>query len=100
MSIDSALATIDYRHHKLRRAALNPFFSQQSVRALQPVIQERADAVLAALLRYTESNGSTPLNLMYPFSAYTNGAPPRTPLAIITDEQMSSTSMHSLGVTT
>lgn len=73
---DSALATIDHGHHKLRRAALNPFFSTQVVRSLQPVVEERADALLAALLKYVHTHGSTPVDVMYPFSAFTNGTMP------------------------
>lgn len=36
----SGFATVDHDHHRLRRAALNPFFSKQKVTALQPIIQE------------------------------------------------------------
>jgi hypothetical protein len=65
---DSALATVDHDHHRLRRAAVAPFFSTQSVRRLQPVIEERVDALLDRLrgLRGV-------VDLMYPFSAFTNG---------------------------
>jgi hypothetical protein len=65
---DSALATIDHDHHRLRRGAVAPFFSTQSVRLLQPVIEERVDALLERLrgLRGV-------VDLMYPFSAFTNG---------------------------
>ncbi|POR36854.1 Trichodiene oxygenase [Tolypocladium paradoxum] len=45
-----ALATIDHNLHKLRRSALNPFFSTQSVRNLQPVLEERVNALLNALM--------------------------------------------------
>ncbi|KAI4867321.1 cytochrome P450 [Hypoxylon rubiginosum] len=36
----SILATKDHDHHRRRRAVLNPFFSQQNVRRLEPVIND------------------------------------------------------------
>ncbi|KFA69829.1 hypothetical protein S40285_02466 [Stachybotrys chlorohalonatus IBT 40285] len=69
---DSALATIDHSHHRLRKNALNPFFSSQKVRSLQPVIEERVDALLRAILKYANTTRGLPLNVMYPFSAFTN----------------------------
>ncbi|KAH6973674.1 cytochrome P450 [Ilyonectria sp. MPI-CAGE-AT-0026] len=68
----SALATVDHNLHKLRRSALNPFFSTQSVRKLQPVIEERGDALLDSFRNYARVSNGQPLDVMYPFSAYTN----------------------------
>ncbi|KJZ75747.1 hypothetical protein HIM_04904 [Hirsutella minnesotensis 3608] len=68
----SALATIDHHHHRLRRNVLNPFFSTQSVRKLQPILEERVDALLNALASYATARGQEPLNIMYPFSAFSN----------------------------
>ncbi|KID72479.1 Cytochrome P450 family protein, partial [Metarhizium brunneum ARSEF 3297] len=70
---DSSLATIDHDHHKLRRSALNAFFSTHSVRNLQPVIEERVDSLLEAFHKYAATQCGTPINIMYPFSAFTNG---------------------------
>lgn len=70
---ESALATVDHNLHKLRRSALNPFFSTQSVRKLQPVIEERGDALLDSFRNYARVSNGQPLDVMYPFSAYTNG---------------------------
>ncbi|KYK59874.1 hypothetical protein DCS_01008 [Drechmeria coniospora] len=67
-----ALATLDHYHHKLRRSALNPFFSTQSVRNLQPVLDERVNALLEALERCATRQRGRPLNVMYPFSAFSN----------------------------
>ncbi|KAF7512989.1 hypothetical protein GJ744_011255 [Endocarpon pusillum] len=39
----SGFATVDHDLHRLRRAAINPFFSKQKVTALQPVIQRLVD---------------------------------------------------------
>ncbi|KAL6410305.1 hypothetical protein AUP68_06722 [Ilyonectria robusta] len=69
---ESALATVDHNLHKLRRSALNPFFSTQSVRKLQPVIEERGDALLDSFRNYARVSNGQPLDVMYPFSAYTN----------------------------
>ncbi|OHF03422.1 hypothetical protein CORC01_01141 [Colletotrichum orchidophilum] len=70
-SPESALATVNHDHHKLRRAALNPFFSTQTVRKLQPVIEERVDALLDRLLELSKRSDE-PVDVMYPFSAFTN----------------------------
>ncbi|KAG5941373.1 hypothetical protein E4U53_007416 [Claviceps sorghi] len=69
---NSALATIDHDQHKLRRSALNPFFSTQSVRNLQSVIEERVDSLLDVLYKYAATRERRPLDIMYPFSAFTN----------------------------
>lgn len=63
----------------MRRAALIPFFSTQSVRNLQPILEERADALLNALVRYGTTRKAEPLNIMYPFSAFSNGNVPPLP---------------------
>jgi len=67
----STLATVDHNHHQMRRNALNPFFSTQTVHRLQSVVEERADALLDALVKYAKSHQGKPLNVMYPFSAFT-----------------------------
>lgn len=38
---NSTFATVEHAKHKVRRAALNPYFSATSVRRLQPLIDER-----------------------------------------------------------
>ncbi|KAG6297617.1 hypothetical protein E4U46_005759 [Claviceps purpurea] len=71
-SLDSALATISHDHHRIRRSAINPFFSTQSVRNLQAVIEERVDSLLEALYKVAASRDRQPLDFLYPFSAFTN----------------------------
>ena len=68
----STLSAIDHDLHKLRRAAINPFFSTQSVRNLQPVIEERVDALLTRLHADGKSPDKKPIDILYPFSAFTN----------------------------
>ncbi|OAQ97404.1 hypothetical protein LLEC1_02670 [Akanthomyces lecanii] len=71
-ALDSGLATLDHDHHRLRRTPLNQFFSTKSVRNLQPIIEERVDQLLRRLRREGQDRPTEPLDLMYPFSAYTN----------------------------
>src|SRR6185436_10574162 len=51
----SAFATNQHEHHRLRRSALNPFFSGRSVRALEPVILQTVDRLCA---RFDEASHS------------------------------------------
>ncbi|KAK0656434.1 cytochrome P450 CYP542B3 [Cercophora newfieldiana] len=69
---NSVIGTVEHDLHKMRRAALNPFFSQQSVRKLQPVLEERVNALLARLHADGKSASKHPIDILYPFSAFTN----------------------------
>lgn len=71
--LDSGLATLDHDHHRIRRAPLNQFFSYKSVRDLQPIIEERVDQLLGRLRDEGKTRPTEPIDVMYPFSAYTNG---------------------------
>lgn len=42
-SPDVAFATVDHDLHRVRRAALNPFFFKKNVRELEPVIKSKVD---------------------------------------------------------
>ncbi|EAA35684.2 cytochrome P450 [Neurospora crassa] len=66
---ESIVATNDHDLHKLRRSAVGPFFSTQNTRALQPVIEERVDALLARLREHGKTKKDIPLNMMYAYSA-------------------------------
>ncbi|EGX95314.1 Cytochrome P450 [Cordyceps militaris CM01] len=68
----SGLATLDHDHHRLRRTPLNQFFSTKSVRDLQPILEERVDRLLGRLRDEGKKRSTEPMNIMYPFSAYTN----------------------------
>jgi len=68
----SGVGTGDHELHRLRRSAVNPFFSNQSVRNLQPVIEERVDALLARLCSDGARVPAPPVNILYPLSAMTN----------------------------
>jgi len=67
----STFATPQHDLHKLRKAALAPYFSMQSVRRLQPVIQEKVDLLLGRLKEFRDKDEV--LMASWAFSAYTNG---------------------------
>ncbi|KAL2062573.1 hypothetical protein VTL71DRAFT_5645 [Oculimacula yallundae] len=46
----SLLSTIDHQKHRMRRGALNQFFSMQRARQLQPMVQERVDMLIKRML--------------------------------------------------
>ncbi|KAH9219468.1 cytochrome P450 monooxygenase [Leptodontidium sp. 2 PMI_412] len=66
----SLLTSPPHDLHRKRRAALNPFFSQQSARRLLPLLQERID-VLVAKLEELKDTGKV-VNLLHAFSAFSN----------------------------
>jgi hypothetical protein len=69
---ESVLCTVDHNHHRLRRAALDSFFSARNIRQLQPVLDERAGALLRRLDRDAKASSQS-VDLVYLFSAFTNG---------------------------
>ncbi|WPH01371.1 Hypothetical protein R9X50_00421400 [Acrodontium crateriforme] len=50
----SIFATTEHSHHRLRRAPLNPFFSKQAVRNLEPLIWEKVNTLVSRLDRATK----------------------------------------------
>lgn len=68
---NSVFGTPGHDLHKMRRAALNPFFSMASVRRLQPVIQERVDLLLERLKGFRGTDEV--LMASWAFAAFTNG---------------------------
>lgn len=69
---DSVFSTVDHDLHKLRRAALNPFFSATKVRELQPIIDAQVENVLRRLDEHARTSLKEPLDLVVVFSAFTN----------------------------
>lgn len=67
----STFATELHEVHRVRRSALNPFFSMVRVRKLEPVIQDRADAVMKRLDQFREDGSVLALDVM--FGAYSAG---------------------------
>ncbi|KAK3653512.1 hypothetical protein LTR22_011186 [Elasticomyces elasticus] len=62
--------TEDYAHHKLRRDALNPYFSMKAVADLEPELRTKAD-ILATILGQHQRSQQT-LNLSDVLFAYSN----------------------------
>jgi cytochrome P450 len=68
---ESGFGTTDHDLHRVRRAAVNPFFSKGAIRSLQSLIDERMDAMLGRFQDFQASG--QPIILNYAFAAYTNG---------------------------
>jgi cytochrome P450 len=66
----AGLGTIGHDLHRTRRAALNPFFSKQSIRRLEPIIQEALWKVLDRLSKHAKTG--TPLHMNLVYSALTS----------------------------
>jgi cytochrome P450 len=67
---DGALATVDHDLHRVRRAAINPFFSKSNVRKLEGIIQLKASKVLAYMTALEDSG--KPLRLTHLYGAFTS----------------------------
>ncbi|KAI8950131.1 cytochrome P450 family protein [Xylaria longipes] len=65
----STFATWDHNHHRLRRGALNRFFSKQKVNSLQHTVQDLAKRLCEKLESY--SNTGTPIDFEGAFSNFT-----------------------------
>jgi cytochrome P450 len=58
--------------HRLRRSALNPFFSKASVRKLQPTIDSKMDQFIERFEDFRKNGDVIVIN--HAFAALTNGA--------------------------
>ena len=67
----TTLTTLSHDHHRLRRSALNTFFSTASVRSVQPIIDRIVSRFLGRLEEFKES--SEPIIMDRAFAAFTNG---------------------------
>lgn len=68
---ESMFGTNDHDIHRIRRAAVNPFFSKSAVRKLQPIVDERIEALLTRFRQFQVTK--EPITLDYAFAAFTNG---------------------------
>jgi cytochrome P450 len=62
---NAALGTTHHDLHRRRRAALNPFFSKQNIRRLEPVLHKCLRKVLNRLAQNAESGEPLRMNLLY-----------------------------------
>ena len=69
---EAMFSTIGHDQHKARRAALNRFFSMASVRRLQPIIEERVQALVQRLRGFKDAQAGV-IKVDYAFAAFTNG---------------------------
>lgn len=60
-----AFGTVDHNLHRIRRGAINPFFSKASVRRLQPVIQEKIKKLISRVDGFGESGEVLNVHLAY-----------------------------------
>jgi cytochrome P450 len=67
----SMLGTVPHALHKIRRSSINPFFSKQNVRRLEPGIEERVQALVRKLKVCGE--GKEVVRMEYAYSAFANG---------------------------
>ncbi|KAH8157980.1 hypothetical protein CIB48_g10264 [Xylaria polymorpha] len=65
----STFATWDHNHHRLRRGALNRFFSKQKVNALQQTVQDLANRLCEKIESY--SNTGIPIDFESALSDFT-----------------------------
>lgn len=68
---ESMFSTVTHDQHKLRRAALNRFFSMASVRRLQPLLEDNVNRLLERFREAKSSGVIIPLE--HAFAALTNG---------------------------
>ncbi|KAI9837891.1 MAG: hypothetical protein M1837_002681 [Sclerophora amabilis] len=66
---DSVFGAVSHNLHRMRRGALNPFFSKASVTKLEPIIHEKIEKLCRQLKTY-EGSGS-PVDLTMAFSCMT-----------------------------
>ncbi|KAE8321063.1 cytochrome P450 [Aspergillus sergii] len=65
----SAFGTVDHRRHWIWRQPMNPFFSQQRIRQLEPMLRDMVDKLCDGLRAWKDRH--TPLHMYHPFNAFT-----------------------------
>lgn len=61
----SVLGTMNHDLHRVRRATLNPYFSKQSIRRLEPILQGVLEKVLSRLKRNAKSGEPMKMNILF-----------------------------------
>ncbi|OQE14965.1 hypothetical protein PENFLA_c034G07049 [Penicillium flavigenum] len=65
----SAFGSVDHRRHRIRRQPMNPFFSQQRIRQLEPMLRKMVDKLCKGMRDWKERQ--IPLHVYHAFNAYT-----------------------------
>ncbi|KAI0382249.1 putative cytochrome P450 [Hypomontagnella monticulosa] len=66
---ESAFGTVHHDHHRLRRSAINRYFSKASVAKLEPIIHDKVEKLCHQL--YTHLGDDQPVKLDMAFSCFT-----------------------------
>ncbi|OQV03992.1 Fungal specific transcription factor domain-containing protein isoform 1 [Cladophialophora immunda] len=69
-SSDAAIATVGHDMHRMRRGAMNRYFSKESIRRLEPIINRNVEKLAQKLAEFKGSARS--LNVNLPFGAFTS----------------------------
>ncbi|KAJ9243589.1 hypothetical protein DTO169E5_2504 [Paecilomyces variotii] len=62
---EASFATVSHNHHRLRRGALNPFFSKQAVARMEPLIMEKIERLCARLREAIQAQAVIRLDAAY-----------------------------------
>ncbi|OGE46951.1 hypothetical protein PENARI_c084G04415, partial [Penicillium arizonense] len=65
----SAFGSVDYRCHRMRRQPMNPFFSQQRIRRLEPMLRGMVDKLCNGMRVWKDRHA--PLHVYHAFNAFT-----------------------------
>ncbi|KAJ5327634.1 uncharacterized protein N7506_010736 [Penicillium brevicompactum] len=65
----SAFGSVDHRRHRMRRQPMNPFFSQQRIRTLEPMLRAMVGKLCTGLRAWKQKD--RPLHMYHAFNAYT-----------------------------
>jgi cytochrome P450 len=78
----AAFATDDHDLHRMRRGALNPYFSKQKVRQLQPRIEKSLNNLMTRFSGFRASGEPMTVGLAYAALANGNKSPTKTALCL------------------
>ena len=67
---EAAISTVEHDVHRIRRGAMSRMFSKDSVRRLEPIMQQNLEKLFTRMDEFKESG--RPLGLLPMFSAFTN----------------------------
>jgi len=67
---EAAISTVEHDVHRIRRGAMSRMFSKDSVRRLEPIMQQNLEKLFSRMEEFKESG--KPLSLLPVFSAFTN----------------------------
>jgi Cytochrome P450 len=62
---EAVVATVSHDLHRMRRAALNPYFSKASIRRLEPIIRDTVAKLLKRMDSHQKSGEVLPMTVVY-----------------------------------